>query len=115
MLLIKLIRLNRITDGAVRGFLADSREFPERVTMSKPNEFAEHNKLSVWIQITEARLEYPLITIQHYSYDRILPSLPITGDFKQKLLVFFEFSSSKIRKRELFTLCLQENLSFDIW
>ena len=52
MLLIKLIRLNRITDGAVRGFLADSREFPERVTMSKPNEFAEHNKLSVWIQIS---------------------------------------------------------------
>ena len=58
MLRIELIRLNRITDGAVRGFLADSREFPERVTMSKPNEFAEHNKLSVWIQITRHRLEY---------------------------------------------------------
>lgn len=34
---------------------------------------------------------------------------------RQKLLVFFEFSLSEIRKRELFTLCLQENLSFDIW
>lgn len=50
-------------DGAVRGFLAYSREFPERVTMSKPNEFAEHNKLSVWIQITGARLEHASTTI----------------------------------------------------
>ena len=43
--------LNWITDITVRGFPINSREFPERVTMSKPNDFVEHNKLTGWIQI----------------------------------------------------------------
>ena len=44
-------RLNWFIDIAVCGFPINSRDFPERVTMSKPNEFVEHNKLIGWIQI----------------------------------------------------------------
>ena len=48
--------LNWITDIAVCGFPTNSREFPDRVTMSKPNEFVDHNKLTGWIQIIWIKL-----------------------------------------------------------
>ena len=49
-------RLNWFIDIAVCGFPINSREFPERVTMSKPNDFVEHNKLTGWIQIIWIKL-----------------------------------------------------------
>ena len=77
------LRYNSTMDRSVRGFLIYPRVFPERVTMSKPNELVDHNKLTVWIQIRrpprqESQYDLEPGTVYADQDDCVLPQMPGT-------------------------------------